>query len=386
MIRIKGLSVALFVLAPVALAQQVVWGQCGGNGWAGATTCVTGSTCTVQNEWYSQCIPGTAPPASSTSLTVTPPPTSTSTSSDPSSTPIAGLNYWFSFGDSYTQTGFDPNGVLPSPGNVLGNPPFPGWTSTGGGPNWVGFGATTYNKSQVMLYNYAYGGATIDSALVAPYDPSVISLKGQVDQYLAGAATKPPSTPWTSANSLFSIWIGINDLGGSYYQGGDRAAFSDTLLDAEFALVQKLVRIAFFDTGARNFLFAFVPPTDRSPLMLGQSTDAQALLKTVIGGFNTKLAAKAAAFKESHTGVQNYIWDASATFTKILDAPAAYGFTDVLNYGSAPGLFWTNDLHPTSEWFCFVLRGDVWLIWIVAGPVHKVCAQDVAAVLASTIW
>ncbi|KAF4581471.1 hypothetical protein EYR40_009757 [Pleurotus pulmonarius] len=381
MMRIKGLSLALFGLAPVVLAQQVIWGQCGGNGWTGATTCVAGSTCTIQNEWYSQCLPGSASPGSSTSLTVTPPPSSTATSSSaatPSSTPIPGLNYWFSFGDSYTQTGFDPNGVLPSPGNVFGNPPFPGWTSTGGGPNWVGFGATTYNKSQVMLYNYAYGGATIDSALVAPYDPSVISLKGQVDQYLAGAATKPPSTPWTSANSLFSIWIGINDLGNSYYQGGDRAAFSDTLLDAEFALVQKLtgskvregrllMEISVSDTGARNFLFASVPPTDRSPLILGQSTDAQALLKTVIEGFNTKLAAKAAAFKASHTGVQNYIWDASATFTKILDAPATYGFTDVINYGSTPGMFWTNDLHPTS-------------------PVHELCAQDVAAALASTIW
>lgn len=32
------------------------WGQCGGNGWTGATACVSGSTCTVSNEWYSQCL------------------------------------------------------------------------------------------------------------------------------------------------------------------------------------------------------------------------------------------------------------------------------------------------------------------------------------------
>lgn len=30
--------------------------QCGGNGWKGATACVTGSTCKVVNEWYSQCV------------------------------------------------------------------------------------------------------------------------------------------------------------------------------------------------------------------------------------------------------------------------------------------------------------------------------------------
>ncbi|KZV93151.1 hypothetical protein EXIGLDRAFT_768376 [Exidia glandulosa HHB12029] len=36
--------------------QQTKWGQCGGNGWTGPTICVAGSTCTKQNEWYSQCI------------------------------------------------------------------------------------------------------------------------------------------------------------------------------------------------------------------------------------------------------------------------------------------------------------------------------------------
>ncbi|KAF4781587.1 glycosyl hydrolase family 7 [Colletotrichum scovillei] len=32
------------------------YGQCGGQGWTGATACVSGSTCTVVNQWYSQCL------------------------------------------------------------------------------------------------------------------------------------------------------------------------------------------------------------------------------------------------------------------------------------------------------------------------------------------
>jgi len=32
------------------------WGQCGGQGWAGATCCQSGSTCNAQNQWYSQCL------------------------------------------------------------------------------------------------------------------------------------------------------------------------------------------------------------------------------------------------------------------------------------------------------------------------------------------
>lgn len=32
------------------------YAQCGGSGFAGCTTCASGSTCTRQNEWYSQCL------------------------------------------------------------------------------------------------------------------------------------------------------------------------------------------------------------------------------------------------------------------------------------------------------------------------------------------
>lgn len=33
------------------------YGQCGGQGWAGATACVAGYTCVAQNPFYSQCVP-----------------------------------------------------------------------------------------------------------------------------------------------------------------------------------------------------------------------------------------------------------------------------------------------------------------------------------------
>jgi hypothetical protein len=32
-----------------------LWGQCGGSGWTGPTTCAQG-TCKATNEWYSQCV------------------------------------------------------------------------------------------------------------------------------------------------------------------------------------------------------------------------------------------------------------------------------------------------------------------------------------------
>lgn len=126
-------------------------------------------------------------------------------------------------GDSYTQTGFVLNSTLPAVGNPLGNPPYPGYTAVGG-ENWIDFDTTTFNKSLIFTYNFAYGGATIDATLVAPYEPTVLSLTDQVNEFLNWTASKPVSAPWTSSNSLFSVWIGINDIGNSYYQSGDRDA------------------------------------------------------------------------------------------------------------------------------------------------------------------
>lgn len=66
------------LLSTGALAQQSVWGQCGGIGWGGQTTCTSGNTCVKQNDYYYQCIPGSATqPPQSSSTTSSRPPTST---------------------------------------------------------------------------------------------------------------------------------------------------------------------------------------------------------------------------------------------------------------------------------------------------------------------
>ncbi|KAI0395689.1 carbohydrate-binding module family 1 [Xylariaceae sp. FL0594] len=64
-------------LASVAVAQGAAYTQCGGKGWTGPTTCVSGYTCVVSNEWYSQCLPGT-PTTTLVTTTKTAGPTPTS--------------------------------------------------------------------------------------------------------------------------------------------------------------------------------------------------------------------------------------------------------------------------------------------------------------------
>ncbi|KAI5865268.1 carbohydrate-binding module family 1 [Durotheca rogersii] len=58
------------------------WGQCGGQGWTGATCCASGSACVASSEWYHQCLPGAAATTSSTtsrSSTTAPAPSTSST-------------------------------------------------------------------------------------------------------------------------------------------------------------------------------------------------------------------------------------------------------------------------------------------------------------------
>lgn len=94
-----------------------------------------------------------------------------------------------------------------------------GWTSCNG-PNWVDFLTTEYNRSTVLTYNLADGGATVDGDLIKPWKPEVQSLIDQVrKRYLPNYAKKPAHAPWTASNSLFGFWIGINDVGNTYWDG-----------------------------------------------------------------------------------------------------------------------------------------------------------------------
>ncbi|KAL4910477.1 putative 1,4-beta-D-glucan cellobiohydrolase C [Aspergillus multicolor] len=61
-------SLALTLLPSLVQAQQTLYGQCGGEGWSGATTCVDGAACSTVNQWYAQCLPAAT---TSTTLTTT---------------------------------------------------------------------------------------------------------------------------------------------------------------------------------------------------------------------------------------------------------------------------------------------------------------------------
>ncbi|KAH6712924.1 1, 4-beta cellobiohydrolase [Leptodontidium sp. MPI-SDFR-AT-0119] len=82
---LKNALLAAAALVSTVSAQSGAYGQCGGQDWTGATTCVAGYYCSYGNPWYSQCLPG-SPPAGTTSTAATTPPTSVGGTTSKSST------------------------------------------------------------------------------------------------------------------------------------------------------------------------------------------------------------------------------------------------------------------------------------------------------------
>ncbi|KAK4464482.1 carbohydrate esterase [Cladorrhinum samala] len=287
----------------------------------------------------------------------TTPTTSTASATPTSSTiPAPREKYLITFGDSYSQTGFDVSSTKPSAGNPLGNPPLPGWTASGG-LNWVGFLASQFNTSNLLTYNFAYGGATTNASLVTPYAPSVLSLIDQVAQFSGSIASKPAYAPWTAENALFGVWIGVNDVGNSWWKE-EYDALVESIMDSYFGRLQVL-----YDAGARNFVLLSVPPIQRTPAQIAQGEWATQTEAVSIDKYNAAIATRLAAFTAKNAGVVAKIVDTAAPFNTALDNPTAYGSPDATCYnGDGKSCLWFNDYHPGIEINRLVARAvaDAW--------------------------
>ncbi|KPM45267.1 hypothetical protein AK830_g1303 [Neonectria ditissima] len=255
-------------------------------------------------------------------------------------TAVEDVKYFISFGDSYSQTGFDVTSTQPSAANPLGNPSLPGWTASGG-LNWVGFMVTEFNTSLTLSYNFAYGGATVDADLVKPYADTVLSLIDQVEQFSNSIADHPAEAPWTSDNTIVGIWMGVNDVGNSYYLDGVSELLVK-VVDAYFEQLQIL-----YDAGVRNFALLTMPPTNLTPLMIAQGEASNKLLVAAIDEFNELLQSKLEEFNDANEGVTSKITDTAAAFNKAVEDPEAYGALDATCYNSdGVSCLWFNDYHP----------------------------------------
>lgn len=181
----------------------------------------------------------------------------------------------------------------------------------------------------------AYGGATVDSALVTPYAPTVLSLKDQVqNEFLPRYGSHPADVPWKAADSLFAFFIGINDVGNSWWLN------NATLYDAIFTRYTDLLEQV-YKTGARNFLFLSVPPVNLAPLTLNKDDGGYSVENEgkVILDWNKRLTSLTAAFKKNHTDASLFVHDTYRVFNDVIKSPKVYpqtsGLKNVTSYCAA---------------------------------------------------
>ncbi|KAI0713878.1 hypothetical protein C8Q76DRAFT_768744 [Earliella scabrosa] len=243
-------------------------------------------------------------------------------------TRLSQLKHLVIFGASYCDVGYisskSPHPTAEEPLGV----PFPGYTwCEPGKPNWVGHFVQKVRAQldmRLLVYNYARGGDTAEG------------VGRQVhDQFLPDLAPKPDWAPWSSDDTLFLTFVGINDCG--------RNSRSLDLIGATQESVKELFGLQeeLYQSGARHFCFIDVPPTNRFP----DGARYKKAELTVLA-WNEKLEEAARSFSATHPDATVLIWSSWHLFTQMFNDPSSFGFTaeDLMDGGAV----FVDGLHPTS--------------------------------------
>ncbi|KAL4871410.1 hypothetical protein BDV12DRAFT_206535 [Aspergillus spectabilis] len=249
----------------------------------------------------------------------------------------AEATYFFTFGNSYTQTGFSTTGEQPSTLNPMGNP------------------ALAKLISCLLSYNLAIGGATIDDSLVSSYQGDLVSHMELFEQTYSGM---PESAPWTADDAVFAFWIGVNDIGNAFYNT-DANTFIPQLVDRLNSLVQQLAT-----AGGRKFLFLNVPPTSRSPFFIAQGDATVEQHAAYLEVYNQQLEVMVTSLGTNSSEITTVLYDSWSFMSNVLNRPVDYGFEDAtcINEDGVSCVWW-NDYHPSARY-------------------HQLQAEDMKAVLA----
>lgn len=214
---------------------------------------------------------------------------------------------------------------------------------------------TTYNESFVQTINLAYGGATIDDALVpSHYGPPVQSFRQQVFNEFHDYYIENGNIPWDSSNSLFIIFFGINDVINSFAKHNDSLNY-ELIKDYE-SIVDEVIasnfvklrcdadgQLQLYSYGARNFLLLNVPPIDRTPGSRILSPANRTAEAGYIGRFNFRHGALAWSLAGKHPDTTVFQLDTNYLFTRVIEDPTQ--FPETAGYRNT-----TNDCAAYTEW------------------------------------
>jgi phospholipase/lecithinase/hemolysin len=191
---------------------------------------------------------------------------------------------------------------------------------------------------------------------VKPFQPTVLSLIDQVSLFTTHLSPLPSSS-LTADNTLFAIWIGVNDVGNAW-SDAKWGNLSQTIVSQYFSQVQKL-----YSGGARNFLFLTVPPIQRTPMVLAESNDTQVQEGAAVDTYNTLLKAGVNAFKANSSGVTTWVFDTTGPFNTATNNPTTYGAPNATCFnGDGTSCLWFNNYHPGQAIHKLVAAGIATLL------------------------
>ncbi len=200
--------------------------------------------------------------------------------------------------------------------------------------------------------NYAYGDATTGPGTTSETDDGITitlhNMGQQVADYQANVASASAAGP--TAQTLYVLWGGANDLYQAASAGTDLTAATTAAVTNELSLVQQLA-----SAGATNFMIPNLPPLGGVP---NYATSANAAaLNAASAGFAQALTQGIANLKASLAAqgitITVYQPDIFDLFAKFAAGPMAVGLSDVTD--KAQGITGNPDtyliwdgLHPTT--------------------------------------
>ncbi|KAH7128865.1 GDSL lipase/esterase [Dactylonectria macrodidyma] len=284
-------------------------------------------------------------------------------------TPFGRYSTLFSFGDSYTRTGFNISGTQPSSANPFGNPIFPGPTSANG-KNWIQYLTVAYNDSELLTYNFAYSGATVDKSLV----PCNVDLTSQVVNRFLPHYTGDKAS-WNPDRTLFLIWIGINDVIRSYETGNSTEELHPAIFNAYSDLLGQL-----YGVGARHFILLNVPPLERTPRTLEASDveERSPLEKAAVQDWNRRLRALSGDLKKRHAGLRATVYNIHGLFNRVLDNPQQFAATSIYKSTSWCTAYKNGTPKPNTKYDACEYAADEYMYrddLHPTSPVHELVAQ-----------
>jgi phospholipase/lecithinase/hemolysin len=213
-----------------------------------------------------------------------------------------------------------------------------------------------YNDSLTLTYDFAYNCATVSSDLVPTCGPDVRTLVDQVGQFKDITSGAMQYGNWTSTNSLFAFWFGINDVNlPMNWDGIDHHALHDAVISRYFEEVESL-----YGFGARKILIMNLPSLERTPRLLEQPDTQQVLEKELCHDFNVQLHDRVGRFTQEHEDVSIVLVDTVPIFNRVLNNPEEFGARDEFCIGGYDDdCVWADDFHPGRILHEYVARNVV---------------------------